>query len=468
MTAVPIAFQSSEGRYRFEGVSELVNAYAERRGDDAKAPLSVLPSDGVVELIDEASGPGRGLIYMEDLDKLYGFNPSSAWRYTNDAGVIEAFRIGTIPGNDWVDLARNQNADPQLLVRHNAGVQLVESDSTAFITDEDLPDDVACITVASGYAVYGEANGKFTLSGLNSAKVIDALDFATFEQKSDKLRRVIENAGELVGFKSQSIEFWRNVADQDFPFAPIGFKSVGMLAPNSLAALDNSLFWVGHDGIVYRLNNYDPVRVSTHSIERLIQEDAAQSSLLGFAWSRGGHPFYCLTGTNWTRVYDVSTGVWHSRESYGRSTWRVRYSASAWGKVIVQDALSGKLGYFDSNTYTEFGQPIVWKVVSPPMHAFPNGGIVDALHLDLATGYGTLSGQGANPKVMLRVSKDGGNTFQQYRELELGVRGKYATRITARRLGAFGPKGIVFEISISDPVVRALVGTDVEVRPLKK
>ncbi len=68
---------------------------------------------------------------------------------------------------------------------------------------------------------------------------------------------------------------------------------------------------------------------------------------------------------------------------------------------------------------------------------------------------------------MLWTSKDGGNTWDQYRELELGQRGQHRVRVTARRLGKFGPKGIVFRLRISDPVVRALVGSDVDVTPLK-
>lgn len=466
MVAVQIAFQSNPGRYNFEGTTQLVNAYAEKRGDDAKGPLSVLACDGIVTAVSTAFGTCRGLKYMEDLDKLYGFNPSSAYRYTSSGGTITGARIATIPGVDWVELSRNRKTDPQLIVRHNAGVQVIESDSASFVTDEDLPDNIVTQTTAAGYTSYGEANGRYTISALNSAKVVDALDFATFEQRSDTLLRQFEHAGELVGFKSRSLEFWRNVADEDFPFAPIGFKSTGMMAANSLAELDNTLYWVGDDGSVYKINNYDPQRVSTHSIERLIQEEPNQAGILGFAWSRGGHAFYAITGTNWTRVYDAATGVWHSRESYGYTHWRARYSEFAWGRNLVGDEQSGSIGYFDSNTYTEFGQPIVWKVVSPPMHAFPNGGVVDALHMDVATGYGTLSGQGSNPKLMLRVSVDGGNTFREYRELELGVRGKYATRVTARRLGAFGKDGMVFELSVSDPVARGLVSTDVEVRPM--
>ncbi len=111
---------------------------------------------------------------------------------------------------------------------------------------------------------------------------------------------------------------------------------------------------------------------------------------------------------------------------------------------------------------------MIWGVDSPPLHLFPNGGIVDALHIDLATGYGTLSGQGSNPKIMLQTSTDGGQTFSNYRELELGVTGNTGTRVTARRLGRFGPRGMVFRLRISDPVVRALVATDLAIRPLKR
>jgi hypothetical protein len=69
---------------------------------------------------------------------------------------------------------------------------------------------------------------------------------------------------------------------------------------------------------------------------------------------------------------------------------------------------------------------------------------------------------------MLETSTDGGNVFTQYRELELGDTGNYAARVTARRLGRFGPKGIVFRLSISDPIVRALVNVDAQVRGLKR
>jgi hypothetical protein len=464
----PIAFQSSEGRYHYEGVAQLLNAYAEKRGNDAKGPLSVLPSDGIIEFCDEAPGPCRGLIYLPDLDKIYAIHPSSVYRVTYDGTTATATRIGTAPGSDTVQLSRNQNASPQTFINGELANLIIATDSVAPVTDSDFPDDVVSVEYAHGYTVAGVVDRTFFTSGLNESGDWEALEFATFEQQAGKLVRVQESSGELIGFCSQWMEFWRDVGDVDFPFAPVAFRSRGLKAKNGVLRCDNTLMFPGDDDIIYRLNNYDPTRISTHSIERLIQEDAAAEDIVGTSWSRGGHAFANFTGTDWSRCYDAATGVWHTRQSYGYDTWRAKHAVQAWGKTIVGDAITGKLGYLDSNTFTEYDEPMIWGVDSPPLHVFPNGAIVDAFHMDLATGYGTLSGQGSEPKIMLQVSKDGGNTFQQYRELELGVTGHYATRVTARRLGKFGPKGIVFRLRISDPVVRALVGTDIQLRPLKR
>lgn len=465
MTTAPIAFQSNPGRYSFEGTTQLVNAYAEKLGKDGKAQLAVMPSEGLVEFADTGSDtPCRGLIFCEDLEKIYSVHSDSCYKITSGG---TATRIGTVPGVDVVQLSRNQKTDVQIVIKNDSGVQIIESDAISYVTDTDLP-DVVTADVVSGYAAYGIDDTRFFLSNLNSAKLVDALDFATFETRSGKLLRIIENSGNLVGLCSTWMEFWRNTGNVDFPFQPMGFRSRGLKAANAVIKTNGTFVFPGDDARVYTVDNYDPVPISNNEITRLIQDDAAAEDIIGFGWDRGQHAFSCLTGTDWTRCYDATTQVWHSRQSYGYDTWRGRFSVRAFGKTIVGDKLTGKLFYLDGDTYTEDDDPLVWKVISPPLHVFPNGAILDAVHFDLATGYGTLSGQGSDPKVMLRTSTDGGNTFTNYRELELGTTGDYKARVTARRLGRFGPKGIVFELSISDPVARSLVNCDVQLRPLKR
>lgn len=475
MTDTPIAFQSNPGKYNFLGTTQLVNAYAEQLGQDGKAPIGVLPCEGLLEFTENGSAPGRGMIFLPDLGTngvLYCIHNSSAYKvtYDPDTDTATSVRIGTVPGIDPVQLSRNQNASPEVVVQAEAGTQVIASDSLSYVLDADLPDHVTADYV-NGYTIYGVEDRRFFLSTVNSSKLIDPLDFATFEQKAGKLIRVQNSSGELIGFCDSYMEFWRDVGDTDFTFQPIARPANrGLKAKNGVIECNDTLMWPGDDDNIHQLGGggYDPVVISTHEVARLIQNDTAAEDIIGLAFDREGHKFGYWTGTDWTRGYDARYKVWHSRKSYRQDQWRCRHATKAWGKTLLQDSQSGLIFDLDKDTFDEDGDPLVWQVTSPVLHAFPNGGILDAAHFDLATGYGTLTGQGSDPKVMLETSVDGGNTFSSYRELELGTTGNYAARVTARRLGKFGPKGIVLRLSISDPVVRSLVRTDIEVRTLKR
>jgi hypothetical protein len=49
--------------------------------------------------------------------------------------------------------------------------------------------------------------------------------------------------------------------------------------------------------------------------------------------------------------------------------WRANCTTEAYGKTLIGDAFSGKVGYHDASVYTEFGNTIVTELVSPPIHA---------------------------------------------------------------------------------------------------
>jgi hypothetical protein len=146
-----------------------------------------------------------------------------------------------------------------------------------------------------------------------------------------------------------------------------------------------------------------------------------------------GHAFAVFSGSSFTRVYDAATAVWHSRESYNQGgSWRARFPVRAWGKTIVGDALTGNLYYLDKDSFVEGDQPLVWGMDTPTFHAFPNGAIMDALHIDVATGNALTTGQGSAPKMMLSWSVDGGATWKGNRQLSLGSYGE-RVRVTTRR-----------------------------------
>jgi hypothetical protein len=469
MTAVPIAFQSNEARYKFAGAPVLLNAYAEKNGNDNKAPFMVVPADGLVEFAEPTDTPCRGLIFMEDLDAVYSVHSSSVYKVLSDG---TSSRIGTVPGIGPVQLSRNQKATPQILVRSDAFIQILESDTLRNPTDLDVPDDIVTADFLAGRHIVGTEDRTFNWTGINEIDSFDSTDFATFEQQAGKLVRIKEHGGELYGLCSRWTEVWRPTGNLDSPYEPMGATiPKGLLSANAVVESDSTLMWPSNEGIVGRLDRYQFSRVSNHEVEQLIQDDTAPADILGFSWSRGGHSFASFTGDEWTRVFDAATQVWHRRASYpSLDKWRARYSVAAWGKTIVGDSQTGKLFYLDSNTFTEDGEPLVWGMDSPTIHAFPNGGIVDAIYFDVAVGYGAVlaSDDGFDPLMMLDWSVDGGNSWKGNRLLRLGKRGEFTQRVYARRLGRFGDKGIIFRIRISDPVVRAIVAADVKIRPLKR
>src|SRR5512139_844917 len=472
---VQLAFQSNPSRYSFAGSARLINAYAEKQGDDAKAPLAVLACPGMVSCCAADATPGRGLIYLDDLDKIYAVYSSSVYKVVKTSTsplTLTATRIGTIPGTDQVQMSRNQAGNVQILVHCAAGEYYIEADTIKKVAATNFTTAPVTADQVSGYTVYGEANGRFNYSAINNLNSVNALDFATAEQYADKMVRIKADGPDMFIFSRKSIEPWRVTSDATLPFQLIGgsVSPKGLVAANAVVSSDNTLMFPGEDNVAYRFNSYSPQRISTHAIERYFEGDTDRENILGMAFAFQGHSFAAWTGSGYTVAYDAATGVWANRESWQNGgKWRFRNPVRAWGYTIGQDALTGNLYYLDANTYAEGSDPMIWGMDTPFVHtAAGTGGIVDALHIDLQTGVGALnsSSQGYDPLLMLSWSTDGGKTFKGNRQLNIGRLGDYK-RVTTRRLGRFGRQGIMFRLRISDPVIRGIASISANIRTLK-
>jgi len=83
--------------------------------------------------------------------------------------------------------------------------------------------------------------------------------------------------------------------------------------------------------------------------------------------------------------------------------------------------------------------------------------------LDLERGQGLATGQGSDPIVLLRLSRDGGQTWGEEIRMSAGAMGAYTTRVLARRLGQ--ARDTVFEVTVSDPIAWSLVGAWLDLEP---
>jgi hypothetical protein len=89
---------------------------------------------------------------------------------------------------------------------------------------------------------------------------------------------------------------------------------------------------------------------------------------------------------------------------------------------------------------------------------------VDEIIVDFETGVGLAVGQGVDPQVMLRISRDGGRTWgAETGSCRSARSAKYKTRVSQRRCGT--ARDFVFKWRITDPVKRCLTGLAMRATP---
>lgn len=347
------------------------------------------------------------------------------------------------------------------------------SNTLARITDEAF--------LGSDHVSYNKTVFIFTEPGSNKFYIttgngvtFDALDFAKANSNAEPIVRHIVNHEELVLFKRTTTEIWRAVVGGDFLFARDTNAAIekGCQAKHSVVAMDNTLYWLGGDkdgdGIVWRLNGYTPERVSHGGLEFAIQQYARTDDAIAYTYQQEGHTFYVLTfptaGATW--AFDVATGLWHERAYRNPDTAAFEQHRGAChmlyaGEHVVGDREDGRLYALDLDCYDDDGDPLVALRAAP--HISGTGGNeirYNRITIDMEVGVGTVDGPGADPVLMLRWSNDGGRTWSSLKNLPVGRVGEYRRRVKADRLGMARDR--VFEISISDPVKRAIMGAAVD------
>jgi Neuraminidase (sialidase) len=97
-----------------------------------------------------------------------------------------------------------------------------------------------------------------------------------------------------------------------------------------------------------------------------------------------------------------------------------------------------------------------------PIYANAQRAFHDRLEIVLETGVGATTGQGSDPKIMLKKSDDGGKTWQALPDRTFGKRGERLSRAVWHNLGSARKR--VYKASVSDPVPVTVVDTVTEVR----
>jgi len=460
---LPLPSESTKGRDGQEAAVRLINGYTEQMGadQDGKAVYTLYAQPGLTRWdTGNFSGVDRGSLVLDNNTLIYLLGHQLVGFDASGTPTI----YGAIPGDDQVSMARNRNGTPQvgIVLSTNKLYYVLQGGVLTQPVEANLPAPTS-IAYLKGNFFYGIADGRIFASPQEQATGINALAFASANADAGGIVRILAHVGYLYIFGPRSMEIWQYTGDTPFPLAPVQqYIALGLLAPASLAETDRGLLWVDHKGFVRFGRDGGAQRVSTHSVERDIGKlsNYDKSKLIGSICTFEGHECYVLNApSQWTWMYDINMQRWFERKSYGRDRWIA--STFTWfnSEYICGSIVDGKLYALDMTNFTEDNQEYVLEIWCKNAHNFPNGGLIDAINVDIVSGIGNPTGAYADvePMLIIDFSSDGGKTFVGERLNSLGAIGDYRKLIQSGGWGRINEKGRVWRFRASAAVLRAII-----------
>ncbi len=479
----PVSFGtgSDVARSGLESLTEYINAFITVLGEEAKASFAARAINGTVELVAFGSDPDAEVRKLFEFDTKLLAVVGRLLYETNEAGNSPV-TVGGIPSDGFVTAARNrQSPNAQVVFVCDGQYFIYQSGSLVQGADPDLPPPISVHEI-NGYFVFLIADGRWFITDVDDV-TIDPLDFLSAESNADANVMGAKRGRDLMIMGKKTTQFYQDNGAADFPFSPVATIDVGCYAAGSVAnihrlrpgtAATDTVIWAATDAqgafsSVVILEGYNAVPISTDELNLKIQAEPDPSSIRSMAWTEDGHAFYCISGSSFSMTWDTSTERWHSRRSYTLPRWRMGTHAHMGRSVLFGDYATNKVYRSSRDLLTENGEPIIFTIITPLIHAYPKPFKIHKVFLDVLTGVGQVAGGTHNqqPRLMLDYTRDGGNSWGAQRMPLLGAAAQRQVRIKERGYGRFDENGVAFRHSNSASVVKGLQGMVVDIEVLE-
>lgn len=392
------------GRSTAVDSQQTMNFYPEFRGETAKSGIILIGTPGLRPFANiVTNGPCRGF-FTSGGDRLFAVIGDKFLEILIDGtstlyGTLTT-RFGAVTFAENVNLSSNTN-QIILIDGTNGYVFALSTNTFTQISDADYSAGTHVIYKDGFFIQNVSGTNTFIFSDLYDGLSWDAANFYAAEANADNVDAIGKINNEIWVFGGKSVEIWYSTGDSNDPFARVNnaFIDIGIKAKNSVATINNTIFWLGANSqgsnIVWMSNSYAPQRISTHSIEYLIGKMPFTDDAIGYCYQQEGHYFYVLSfqSGNKTIVYDMSTGLWHERGYYNVSTGdNDRHPGichSFWsGKNMVGDYRNGKIYYYDLDYFTDDGNIIKRWRTGPHYHKDRRRLFFKEFEIDLERGVG--------------------------------------------------------------------------------
>lgn len=485
-TELPIATGWYEDNVRHISAQECSNFIIQIPQTNAYSSAQLIGTPGIAERSTTGANSCRGAHVMNGI--MYTVNGNALYRENNDGTVTS---LGTIAGAGPVSLADNGNQLCIVVPGAQGYIYTASPDTLAVITDTNYTTAIGPsqqVVFKDGYFVHFNSASLagtgvvFFISNLNNGLVYDALDFGSAEADPDKItgihvnKNILYVAGEITTEPFQNI----GVSAGDFPFQRIAGALIqkGVKAKFSLIDYDNGFAFVGSGAnespAVFRASGGGSVKISTSAVENEISklDNTQQQAIFCTTDTVGGGNFLNVHLPSSVFSYDsiasalAGRNIWFERKSkdgYGlQTTWRVNNIVQCYGKTIVTDNQSGKIGNLDIDVFTEYGASIKSVVATQPFTNQGNPLIVAEVELSCASGVGNITDRGDNPVITREISDDGGHTWSNSTSRYLGRQGEYSARQVWRAEGMM-TNSRVYRFTIDSPVKKAILKMMVDI-----
>ncbi len=433
-------------------ITTAVNCHLEPNKDGTFA--RVRRSPGLTSEYDIGLGPIRGMFEIQG--ELFVVSRNLLYKVDTDDNITE---LGDVGGSTTrVYMAANGADDNQVFINSDGNGYIYDENAITPLQQITDPDFSGGLGVASlNQILWVPRPNSNTLQGSSTADGLtwEATRRVSAEQDPDYLVQAIRLTSALWLMGKGSCEYWQtDTSDTTNPIRPVAGATIerGVGADNSIATWQNNAFWLADDLTVWQIAGNQATKISDINLEYAIRGDGKKpgytrpQSAVGFFIDHPVHKQYVLTfpsdAVTW--VYDVTTGLWHTRESNDIGRWRASESALFNNKVLVGDYRLGKIWLYTAEVYTEDGETLKYQIVPPAIRNKENDMTIESVELFMEVGVGDISAVNTfgilkenpiTPLVQVEYSKDGGASWQSKPDVSLGRVGDRDIRVKSRLFG---------------------------------
>lgn len=411
----------------------VINMYAEAAPTE-EAGVVLQSREGFLDRgSDMGAGPVQALFKGDGVldSSLYGVSGATLYR--------EAVSIGALDGPGPFSMAGYEN------YLFSCGGESIWTYDGVTLAALSFPDGANVVKVLVGasrlVALRSDTEKVYWSDPL--ASTVTALNFASAENQPDRLRDMLFIDDLLVLFGAETVEIWANTPDATLPFQPIEGRVMerGIKNTGAAAKFGSSFAWVTQNNEIC-VGDQDQV-ISNPGLEA---EIAQSSRAYLFTFQIGGTDFLGVRLESGTWVVNKRSGTFSNFQTYGGATW----TPSCFAGDVFGSATDG-------TTYALSGYIDEGGVLERRFRAgFPlNGGAVTINNIMLRCNVGGtdyLTGDYADPDVELRLSRDGGKTWGEWRSASLGAQGNYRQKVMWPGLGMASYPGLLAEFRVTAPI----------------